>query len=89
MKYVDLKEHQNARLAFEALKYLGSLLCHKKFATEFTNAGKLLYMQVWFLSAQILYFRVKIIMQKLLFSRKPQISAFVLYSSQSLSSNFA
>lgn len=47
MKYVDLKEHQNARLAFEALKYLGSLLCHKKFATEFTNAGKLLYMQVY------------------------------------------
>ncbi|XP_059475343.1 protein mahjong [Neocloeon triangulifer] len=45
MKYIDLKEHQNARLAFEALKYLGSLLCHKKFATEFTNTQKLHFMQ--------------------------------------------
>ncbi|CAB3371680.1 Hypothetical predicted protein [Cloeon dipterum] len=45
MKYVNLKEHQNARLAFEALKYLGSLLCHKKFATEFTNSQKLYYMK--------------------------------------------
>ncbi|ESO82730.1 hypothetical protein LOTGIDRAFT_184499, partial [Lottia gigantea] len=33
--YIDLKENSDVRLAFEALKYLATLLCHKKFAIEF------------------------------------------------------
>lgn len=37
LKYTNLKESKDARLAFEALKYLASLLCHKKFSIEFIN----------------------------------------------------
>lgn len=33
--YVNVKETKEARLAFEALKYLAALLCHKKFSIEF------------------------------------------------------
>lgn len=33
--YVNIKETKEARLAFEALKYLAALLCHKKFSVEF------------------------------------------------------
>lgn len=32
---------ETSRLTFEALKYLGALLCHKKFAMEFLSAGGL------------------------------------------------
>lgn len=37
--YINLKENHDVRLAFEALKYLAALLCHKKFAIEFVNMG--------------------------------------------------
>ncbi|KAJ9579265.1 hypothetical protein L9F63_024628, partial [Diploptera punctata] len=37
MKYADLRESKDSRLAFEALKYLAALLCHKKFSIEFVN----------------------------------------------------
>ncbi|ELU17976.1 hypothetical protein CAPTEDRAFT_202659, partial [Capitella teleta] len=37
--YMDLKQNPDVRLAFEALRYLASLLCHKKFAVEFINCG--------------------------------------------------
>lgn len=37
LKYLNIKESKDARLAFEALKYLASLLCHKKFSIEFIN----------------------------------------------------
>lgn len=37
LKYTNLRESKDARLAFEALKYLASLLCHKKFSIEFIN----------------------------------------------------
>uniref|UniRef100_A0AAR2IWV3 DDB1- and CUL4-associated factor 1 n=1 Tax=Pygocentrus nattereri TaxID=42514 RepID=A0AAR2IWV3_PYGNA len=35
MHYMDLKQTNDVRLTFEALKYLASLLLHKKFAAEF------------------------------------------------------
>lgn len=41
MHYINLNENHDIRLAFEALKYLASLLCHKKFALEFLNRGGL------------------------------------------------
>lgn len=41
LHYVNLKENRDVRLAFEALKYLAALLCHKKFAIEFINVGGL------------------------------------------------
>ncbi|KAG1680062.1 DDB1- and CUL4-associated factor 1 [Nymphon striatum] len=37
LKYTDLNKNSDVRLAFEALKYLASLLCHKKVAIEFIN----------------------------------------------------
>ncbi|XP_046327233.1 DDB1- and CUL4-associated factor 1-like isoform X2 [Haliotis rufescens] len=37
--YINLKENKDVRLAFEALKYLATLLCHKKFAIEFLSVG--------------------------------------------------
>lgn len=33
--YVNIRVTKEARLAFEALKYLAALLCHKKFSIEF------------------------------------------------------
>lgn len=41
LSYVNVKEHGDVRLAFEALKYLSALLCHKKFSIEFIHAGGL------------------------------------------------
>ncbi|GIY76164.1 hypothetical protein CEXT_806971 [Caerostris extrusa] len=41
LKYIDLHKNPDVRLAFEALKYLASLLCHKKIAMEFLNIGGL------------------------------------------------
>ncbi|RWS14691.1 protein VPRBP-like isoform X2 [Dinothrombium tinctorium] len=41
LHYINLNENHDIRLAFEALKYLASLLCHKKFASEFLNVGGL------------------------------------------------
>ncbi|XP_043934787.1 DDB1- and CUL4-associated factor 1 [Protopterus annectens] len=35
MYYIDLKQTNDVQLTFEALKYLASLLLHKKFAAEF------------------------------------------------------
>lgn len=37
MHYITLKGQVDLQLVFEALKYLASLLCHKKFATEFVT----------------------------------------------------
>ncbi|ESN96091.1 hypothetical protein HELRODRAFT_67592 [Helobdella robusta] len=37
--YIDLKKNKDVRLAFEALKYLAALLCHKRFAIDFLQAG--------------------------------------------------
>ncbi|XP_046446583.1 DDB1- and CUL4-associated factor 1-like isoform X1 [Daphnia pulex] len=37
LNYIDFDETQDSRLSFEALKYLGALLCHKKFAIEFIH----------------------------------------------------
>lgn len=37
LTYVNVRETKEARLAFEALKYLASLLCHKKFCIEFIH----------------------------------------------------
>ncbi|KAJ8359000.1 hypothetical protein SKAU_G00155250 [Synaphobranchus kaupii] len=39
MHYMDLKLTNDAQLTFEALKYLASLLLHKKFAAEFVAHG--------------------------------------------------
>ncbi|KOC70220.1 Protein VPRBP [Habropoda laboriosa] len=41
LKYINVGETKDSRLAFEALKYLASLLCHKKFSIEFLNVGGL------------------------------------------------
>uniref|UniRef100_T1J9J0 DDB1- and CUL4-associated factor 1 n=1 Tax=Strigamia maritima TaxID=126957 RepID=T1J9J0_STRMM len=35
LHFINLKVNSDVRLAFEALKYLAALLCHKKFAVEF------------------------------------------------------
>lgn len=40
-QYIDSLDPKNTCLAFEALKYLASLLCHKKFSLEFINNGGL------------------------------------------------
>uniref|UniRef100_A0A3B3SED2 DDB1- and CUL4-associated factor 1 n=1 Tax=Paramormyrops kingsleyae TaxID=1676925 RepID=A0A3B3SED2_9TELE len=39
MHYIDLKLTNDVQLTFEALKYLASLLLHKKFAAEFVAHG--------------------------------------------------
>ncbi|XP_060078486.1 DDB1- and CUL4-associated factor 1-like [Ylistrum balloti] len=39
--YIDLKCNKDIRLAFEALKYLATLMCHKKFAIEFLQMSGL------------------------------------------------
>uniref|UniRef100_A0A1A8FD91 Vpr (HIV-1) binding protein n=1 Tax=Nothobranchius korthausae TaxID=1143690 RepID=A0A1A8FD91_9TELE len=39
MHYMDLKRTNDVQLTFEALKYLASLLLHKKFAAEFVAHG--------------------------------------------------
>ncbi|XP_066598075.1 protein mahjong [Prorops nasuta] len=41
LKYINVRENKESRLAFETLKYLASLLCHKKFSIEFLNMGGL------------------------------------------------
>ncbi|XP_077995487.1 DDB1- and CUL4-associated factor 1-like [Glandiceps talaboti] len=41
LHYIDLRKTCDVRLTFEGLKYLGALLCHKKFAAEFVNIGGL------------------------------------------------
>lgn len=41
MKIINSSDKQNGYLTFEALKYLASLLCHKKFATEFIASSGL------------------------------------------------
>lgn len=38
LNYINFDETQDSRLSFEALKCLGALMCHKKFAIEFINA---------------------------------------------------
>lgn len=40
-RYTENLDPKNTCLAFEALKYLASLLCHKKFSLEFINNGGL------------------------------------------------
>ncbi|RUS87998.1 hypothetical protein EGW08_004276 [Elysia chlorotica] len=37
--YIDLSINKDVRLAFEALRFLSVILCHKKFAAEFINRG--------------------------------------------------
>ncbi|KAK7070849.1 hypothetical protein SK128_017179 [Halocaridina rubra] len=37
--YINVRRTCNARLSFEALRFLGSLLFHKKFCMEFVNMG--------------------------------------------------
>ncbi|CAB3405775.1 unnamed protein product [Caenorhabditis bovis] len=39
MDYIDLEKSQDVRLTFDALKYLTSLLVHRKFALEFVGRG--------------------------------------------------
>ncbi|KAL4714823.1 hypothetical protein ACJJTC_002682 [Scirpophaga incertulas] len=41
MGYLNVRESRDSRLAFEALKYLAALLCHKKFSIDFINTGGL------------------------------------------------
>lgn len=40
-RYIENLDPKNTCLAFESLKYLASLLCHKKFSLEFINNGGL------------------------------------------------
>lgn len=47
-QYIDNLDPRNTCLAFEALKYLASLLCHKKFSLEFINNGGLEVRQLLF-----------------------------------------
>ena len=37
--YINVRKTCHARLSFEALRFLGSLLFHKKFCLEFVNRG--------------------------------------------------
>ncbi|XP_050302636.1 protein mahjong isoform X2 [Anthonomus grandis grandis] len=41
LTYVNVRATKESRLAFEALRYLAALLCHKKFAIDFLNRGGL------------------------------------------------
>ncbi|KAF7988328.1 hypothetical protein HCN44_000901 [Aphidius gifuensis] len=41
LKYINVRKTKDSRLAFEALKYLASLLVHKKFSLEFLNMSGL------------------------------------------------
>ena len=41
LQLIDLNRNQDIRLSFEALKYLSSLFCHKKFALDFLERGGL------------------------------------------------
>eukprot|EP00057_Strongylocentrotus_purpuratus_P023259 XP_011677733.1 PREDICTED: protein VPRBP [Strongylocentrotus purpuratus] len=41
LHYIDLNKTNDVRLTFDALKYLSSLLCHKKFAMEFLELNGL------------------------------------------------
>lgn len=41
LRYVNVRITKEARLAFEALKYLAALLCHKKFSIEFIQMAGL------------------------------------------------
>lgn len=52
MKIIDSSDKQNGYLTFEALKYLASLLCHKKFAMEFIAISGL----------QVLYFKFYVLL---------------------------
>ena len=38
LNYINFRDTRDSRLSFEALKYLGALLCHKKFSIEFIHA---------------------------------------------------
>lgn len=38
LQYINIKQNPDTRLAFDALKYLASLLCHKKIAIDFINS---------------------------------------------------
>lgn len=40
-RYIENVDQRGTCIAFEALKYLASLLCHKKFSLEFINHGGL------------------------------------------------
>jgi len=40
-RYINVRETRDARLAFEALKLLASLFCHKKFTLEWVSKGGL------------------------------------------------
>lgn len=40
--YIENLEQRDTCLSFEALKYLASLLCHKKFSLEFISHGGLM-----------------------------------------------
>ena len=40
-KYINVRESKDARLAFEALRLLASLFCHKKFTLEWISRGGL------------------------------------------------
>lgn len=41
LRSINLRKNRDIRLALDALKYLASLICHKKFALEFVNSGAL------------------------------------------------
>lgn len=57
LSYVKVKETKEARLAFEALKYLASLLCHKKFSIDFIQCRgvEVIYQKLNFCFALILF----------------------------------
>ena len=40
-RYINVRESKDARLAFEALRLLASLFCHKKFTLEWISRGGL------------------------------------------------
>ncbi|GFY71289.1 hypothetical protein TNIN_116862 [Trichonephila inaurata madagascariensis] len=89
MKYIDLNQNSDVRLAFEALKYLASLLCHKKIAIEFLNTGGLqLLLKVPFPSVAAtgvsicLYYLAHIeeAMEKICFSLSSLIPELVSYA---------
>lgn len=37
---INIRETRDARLAFEALKLLGAMICHKKFVIDFVSAQR-------------------------------------------------
>ena len=74
-RYINVRESRDARLAFEALRLLASLFCHKKFTLEWISRGGLsLLLQVMMMMI-MLVMMIMIIMSLMLQLPRPSMAA--------------